>query len=505
MGKSPPAAVPSDPARFGRWDVFTLTVVLGLFAVLVGFVPLSTAVQIGVDEGFELAKAMLSAKGYRLYSEVWNDQPPLHTFVLTRLLEAFGSNPLWPRLVSVLSAMGLVGAGFFIVRRFHGTAVATVVAVLMVGSPAFLELACSAMLEVPALSFVVMALAVLVTGRGPLKTGRLIGAGLLFAVALQIKFIGLMYAPLLVGAVLWLRLEGAGKESAIARLWSERKRLSLGVGVFASAFLLGGLALGFAVDRGAYFAHLGQPWSSHFGATKTLAYGSPSDHPFDGWALLRNWDVTVPALMGLGVLLRQRKTGWMPVVAWLGLTLVVFGVHRPWWSYYYVHHAIPLAWCAAVGMAVVWRWAKQANRMWLLPTGFAALVVIGWMGARVWLQVSSIRESPQTFASPVIGVMERFQTEAKTIYSDEPVWSFHARLPLPPKLGVLPLKRFWAGEISNERIVEELERVRPELILLRNDSREVPFSRLLQSDYRVVYHDELHRLYALKPVANRVL
>lgn len=41
----------------------------------------------GADEGFELAKTILCLKGHKLYSEVWNDQPPLHTWIVTKIIE----------------------------------------------------------------------------------------------------------------------------------------------------------------------------------------------------------------------------------------------------------------------------------------------------------------------------------------------------------------------------------------------------------------------------------
>src|SRR5438309_1067075 len=49
--------------------------------------PLVSVLRIGPDEDYELAKAALSLKGYRLYTEVWNDQPPLHTFAIVQILK----------------------------------------------------------------------------------------------------------------------------------------------------------------------------------------------------------------------------------------------------------------------------------------------------------------------------------------------------------------------------------------------------------------------------------
>ena len=65
---------------------FVLGAILAAFLLIECFIPLSTAVRVGADEGFNLAKATLCLKGHKLYSEIWNDQPPLHTIVLTKLL-----------------------------------------------------------------------------------------------------------------------------------------------------------------------------------------------------------------------------------------------------------------------------------------------------------------------------------------------------------------------------------------------------------------------------------
>src|SRR6266508_1807509 len=89
---------------------FTLALALTIagFVILQLFLPLRTAVQIGADEGFELAKATLCLKGYRLYAEVWNDQPPLHTWLITQILKNISPTILGPRLVtSVFAAVQL--------------------------------------------------------------------------------------------------------------------------------------------------------------------------------------------------------------------------------------------------------------------------------------------------------------------------------------------------------------------------------------------------------------
>ena len=151
----------------------------------------------------------------------------------------------------------------------------------------------------------------------------------------------------------------------------------------------------YLIDRGAFLLHFRQSWSSHFATAKSFEYGSANDHPFDWSIFLKNWDPTVPALVGIGLLLRaklpalysrdrmslvspslrlspppsagervagQPATGpsgsvgktvvAMVPFAWLTLTSIVFATHKPWWSYYYIHIAVPLCWCAAIGVEV---------------------------------------------------------------------------------------------------------------------------------------------------------
>jgi hypothetical protein len=182
--------------------------------------------------------------------------------------------------------------------------------------------------------------------------------------------------------------------------------------------------------------------------------------------------------------------------------LLVFAAHRPWWSYYYIHIALPLCWCAAIGILAAWDWARHTRSVrWKVVLGGFGACAIAWMGARVWLQAQDIRSSPQLYSSLVLREIERLKPFTRYLYSDEPVYSFHAGIPIPPNLAVLPLKRFWSGDMTNARLAAELETVRPELMLLKNDTRERPFQRLLQSEYRLVYQDAKHRLLARRAEA----
>jgi hypothetical protein len=127
------------------------------------------------------------------------------------------------------------------------------------------------------------------------------------------------------------------------------------------------------------------------------------------------------------------------------------------------------------------------------------------MGTRVYLQVMGIRKSPRIYTTLALNQIERYKPFTHWIYVDKPIYSFYGDIPLPPRLAVLATKRFWAGEMTNARLVEELTAYKPELIVRNNDGREVPFQDLLQTEYRLVYEDGADRLYAHRTVVRKAL
>jgi hypothetical protein len=206
-------------------------------------------------------------------------------------------------------------------------------------------------------------------------------------------------------------------------------------------------------------------------------------------------------LLGVIVLFRQVWSIPQPLIplAWLALTMLVFPFHKPWWPYYYVHNAVPLCWCAGIGIAFVVERIKRNRALAVLLAVFA-LCAVSWMGARLYLQAVGIRNSPQLYASLLLEEMKRLKPSTQFMFTDQPVYSFHAQIPMPPHLAVIPLKRLWSGNLSSAQIGVEIAAIRPGLILLANDTHELPFQDTLDSEYRLVYQDNTDRLYALKSI-----
>jgi hypothetical protein len=178
---------------------------------------------------------------------------------------------------------------------------------------------------------------------------------------------------------------------------------------------------------------------------------------------------------------------------------VALPLHKPWWSYYYVHNVVPLCWCAGIGIAFAVERIKRNRALTALVVVYA-LCAGSWMGARIYLQAVGIRSSPRLYASLLLKEINRFKPSTQFMFTDQPIYSFHAQIPMPPHLAMISLKRLWSGDLSNAQIAAEIAAVKPGLILLANDTREVPFQDSLDAEYRLVYQDNTDRLYALKSI-----
>jgi hypothetical protein len=250
---------------------------------------------------------------------------------------------------------------------------------------------------------------------------------------------------------------------------------------------------------------LKQGWAAHFSQAHSFEYGAPADHPFDWTILIRNWDVTFPAVVGVALLLRRvRKEPWGLIpLAWLALTFAVFAIHVPWWTYYYVHNSIPLAWCAAVGWIGMADFVFRQSKVLIAFGAAASFCFLAWMCGRVYLQVRSIRQSPKLSSSLVLKEIARYKPFTEFLFADEPIYSFHSGIPMPPHLAVISLKRLWSGDMTPAKLRAEMEQTKPGLILLNNDTQELPFQDLVDSEYRMCYQDARHRLFVLKAISRK--
>ncbi len=78
--------------------------------------PLSQTFEYIPDEGFNLMKSSLFLKGYLLYKEIWSDQPPLFTVILSYWLKLFGLSVYHGRILILIFSTILLWAFYQIIK-----------------------------------------------------------------------------------------------------------------------------------------------------------------------------------------------------------------------------------------------------------------------------------------------------------------------------------------------------------------------------------------------------
>ena len=99
------------------------------------------------DEGLNLMKGLLVARGHALYSEVWNDQPPGLTYLLAGTFRVFGPSVVLARCVVLGFAAVLLWSLGEVLRVLHGRWAAVAGMLLLGGSWFFARLSFSVMID----------------------------------------------------------------------------------------------------------------------------------------------------------------------------------------------------------------------------------------------------------------------------------------------------------------------------------------------------------------------
>jgi hypothetical protein len=474
-----------------------------IFIAIVGAAfPLRDALQLGPDEHYELLKALMCSQGFSAYHDFWNDQPPLYTLLLKILFEQVGPTLFGARLLAVGFGTLLFVSFFNLVSLRSGSKAAIVASILLLMFPSFLELCSSVMLEVPALGTGLLgALALFLRRRGQALAWSF-ASGVIFGCALQIKLTAAIFIPALAAEIALAPpgLSGVRPRSSVAGLWLA----GAGSSFLAVALLHGGEG----------FQNL---WQSHFQPHPVSEAVRLMDQQFLFGVLDDHFGAWVGAWLGIVFIMWRRQ--WRP----LAFPLVLFGTavlvrlfHQPYWYFYSLQLALPAAWMAGHFLAELFRSLPRAagwNVLAWRDSDFAraavclglAAALLGYGAPRFQRELKSAAQAPRLRESPLLATMIEHGRWTRWGYSEDPIYCFHARTPVPPELLVLPLKRRWSGQITDAQIVACIERYRPEQVLLMPGTEAKPaWAALLQRDYVLSWQDKAHGLFLSKASLHQV-
>lgn len=441
---------------------------LALLVVCLWRPDLDQVLSIGGDDGFELMKALLWARNPEAARQMWNDQPWLHTMLIGTAFRWFGEHAIIPRLFTLGSMAALLLACACLLRKWISPLAAGVMGLILLSTTPVTELVLSAMLELPAVAWAVVAVAIAYQTDGTFSRWRWMLSGAVFALAMQMKFTAAVVGPGL-AALAWTWLGWRGMVRAwIWGLLGFAPVFSM-VGALSPRFVPGELLLTHV------FAH----------AQTTEAIQRSMQIAWEGLPC-----AFLAAAIGLThpCLRRRAPPAWFAVV--LLLTAIAIALlWRPWWDYYMIHFALPLGMLAALGVDRVvgpfWNPTRsneakaqegdtldgRTNAIVAPATAVAATAAL----AALWLafalpgvarSVQAIHNAPACPDRAICRTFKAYALRAQWCFTRERDVAFQAGVLIPPELVVLSGKRFWTGQLTEAALAEKVRQFRPEILLL---------------------------------------
>ena len=530
-------------------NLIGLLIILALVILFYTQIPLTTASLFGDDEGCELMKAAMVNKGYALYTDIWNDQPPIFTLLLSYVFKIFGTSLVAGRLVAAAFGLLMFGSFYWLVAQRLGRWKAIVAAFLLMAAPDVALLSASAMLEVPAFATALLAACFLHQWTKQQRMWWLVASGIVMGVALQIKLTAILIAPAMLVEIFW-----AGEPQSNQSRWKMVLRPVLQWGAAATITILAIIGLW---ARGSISISL----KSHFEEQPPVGMIGPKDFPFQIDLLGNHVECVVAALLIMTLAIwrsfassqknqpaqakpkvhnkRSQKAatkiqkakitpirvgysktakGTSPILQIAFPTIFLFtvscihAVHRPWWGYYYLHLAIPLAWLSAlaVGHAIdlaaqlfsASNYCHNSTQFWqgIILCTLAAFILIR-SEQRFEITMKALRKQPVVTEDLVVTKMKQYARQTHWVYAEQDIYPFQAGFATPPELTVVVLKRFWSGQITTSMIIDTCEHYHPEQLVLNPAHVNNEWNTLLRN-YEIAYYRTNVVLYVTKQSLN---
>lgn len=405
---------------------FSVAIAFLLFIFI--FVPFTDIFELNPDEGYNISKAALVAKGYGLYSEVWSDQPPVVTWILSGLFRLTTVSVVGARFLILAFALCLVVSFFSILRRKLGLFPAVAGVFILALSNYFSELSVSIMIGMVSLSFLMMSLACLYASENQQRPPFWIGAsGILAALSLFAK------AFFTLPAILLCLIEVARKPGRF-RIWI----LSLLGSVVVLATLCGNEAVELIL-----FPHVNAfiTWQWRI-PLKTL--------------MLPDIETIVLAAVALTYIIRSRLKEHLFPVLWLAVGMGVLLIHSPLLYHHYLLVSIPLAWlgAAAIGLGKSSYMRFDCGSM---PARVFPIITLFLFGVYCAKATHLFRDqrNRSVYAQEkwpphrqIIDTLAKNGQGIQWVFTDRPMYALRAGLMVPPEIGAIPRKRLMTGEID---------------------------------------------------------
>ena len=480
-------------------------VVPGLFFVwMYLFYPFRNIFMMDPDEGINLVKAQMLLRGFSLYVDIWNDQPPLFTYFLAGLFRIFGLRVNLARVFILLLACGLFYLYLNYLYVVWGKLHSLVGIVLLIGLPNFTYLSVSVMIGLPSITFAMLSLVALVYWHKQRRYHWLIlsAVGLGFSILIKL-FTGFLAPIFLLGILVDEFTRYLGTKN-----W--RKVLFPGI--------LWGTILTFVVVVPILLLvhpeNLGQLLESHISGSQVDIFKNDPTLSLS-YHLINARVILFIAILGIFEVFFKRQWLALYPVAWMLTAFALLYNHTPVWYHQQLLITIPAAILAsgAVGNAFhrikeIYI-AKGGIERWDIVRLFTLVGFVFVLVTRVPETISAFNPTPSFRTPPfreastevaILSKIREYSAETKWFVTDLPIYVFYSDLSTPPNLVVFSSKRVKTGNLSEEEILRTIEKLEPEQILFGRN-RFPLVQQYLDENYQVMFVRDPIYLYLKNEIA----
>ena len=442
---------------------------MGIFvAYMLGIYDYITPFELDADEGNNLIKALLLDRGFKFGSSIWSDQPPAFSYLLWWTMKIAGWSVTASRVVVILFSGIAVMVTYFSVcvafNRVSPSPLAHVAAIsgslLLIFSARYMHYSAAVMIGLPAISLMMLGTLSLTTWLRTESPRYLLAAGLLMGASVSVKMFTAFLPVLFMAAIALL----SWRRQAGRSFWHPVKLQALFWTAFTVALVVALLPLVLQWS----FTDLVQPHR----IARTTHHGT-----FDGSIRIRQFvqqDLALFILAALGVIraAMTRNVSMLLWAIWLISGVGVLSTHTPVWSHHRILLTAPGAILAGyflgeIAGVVVRRIPAKASRFApLLPVVLAVGVIFLFHPD---VLRTATRGTPWSYNQRDIAaqkVIDAYRPQIRFMVTARQMYAFRAMRPVPPDLAVTSIKRFGAGMLTAEQIIEDIRVYEPEMVVL---------------------------------------
>ncbi len=451
-------------------------------------------------------KSMLVAKGFPLYSEIWSDQPPLFTYALAAIFSIVGFEVNAGRIFVLFLSSILLGSVFLLLQRVWSNWHAVAGVILIILLPHYLTLSVSNMVGLPALTFALCSLSILVLWHQQRKRIWLILSAFTLSLSLLTKlFTGLLIPVFMIGLFI-----GEYNQRELASRWTRRLSPIL---IWCWVLVGSTLSLSILLVGPRNLTQLVMPHLvASISRDSTVIFDSM---PIE-WHLQVSWTILLLGIIGVLIIIIKKSWLSLYLIGWMGLSYILLANYSPVWYHHQLIITIPAAMLGGITVGEAAYATFGIKRPNELPTILKLLLISGaliFLFALITRFQATIYEfnqqpSQRFVESGTLSVDERFLKRMSThadktnwVFTDLPIYPFRVGLYVPPELSVISAKRMFTGTLTEEEIINILQERQPEQILLGRF--EYPsIDEYIKKHYTLIYSMESKQLFLRNDLYN---